>query len=396
MGGLLERARALEPLIRRHEETLERERRPPAELVDALYDSGVFLAHTPREVGGVEADLMEWLDAVEELSRINGSVGWNAFINSGITMLPAETMRRILARERWISAGSIGRAAGRAHRVEGGYRVSGRWPFTSGAPFATYLFTASLLYDGEERPVVDAPTGMPKAVLATCPAAAATLHDNWDGLGLRGTGSVDVELLDVFVPDDHVSSHVLAGPYAGPLFRGPYFVLMGHCAHALGLARCAIDAFVELVGRTQARPAHGSRRQSRLGQQQAHQVAVARAESLVRSARLFAWDAARRGWEQAQARPGQPVDLELRVLMAQSMIHSARAAKEAVDLVFEAAGSSGVYRGQTLERCYRDIATAAQHTLMVETSYESIGQYYLTRGLPDGPRIDPSTSVIFP
>ena len=78
------------------------------------------------------------------------------------------------------------------------------------------------------------------------------------------------------------------------------------------------------------------------------------------------------------------------------MIHSARAAKEAVDLLFERAGTSGVHRGQALERCYRDIATAAQHTLVVETSYETIGQYYLTRGLPGGPRIDLASTVIMP
>ena len=80
--------------------------------------------------------------------------------------------------------------------------------------------------------------------------------------------------------------------------------------------------------------------------------------------------------------------------MAQSLIHSVRASKEAVGLLFEQAGTSGVYRGRTLERCYRDIATAAQHTLVVETSYDTIGQYYLTKDLPDGPQVGPG--VVMP
>jgi alkylation response protein AidB-like acyl-CoA dehydrogenase len=393
-GGLLAVARSLEPLIRRHAPALESGRRMPDELVDALYDTGVFRAFLPRELGGLEVDLLEWMDMIEELSRINGSVGWNSFINAGQTALPAETMREILARERWITAGSIGRAAGRARRTDGGYRITGRWPFTSGAPFATYLYAAALRYDDRDEPVVDPQTGAPVLVMAVFPASRATIHDTWDGLGLRGTSSVDVEVDDLFVPDRHVADRLLVGPYDGPLFRGPYFLLMGHCAHALGIGRCAIDAFVDLVRRTQGRPAPGSRRQARLGQQQAHQIAVAKAESLVRSARLFAWDAAARGWEQAVG--GRPVDLHLRVLMAQAMIHSARAAREAVELVFERAGSSGVHRGQELERCYRDIATAAQHTLVVETSYDTIGQYYLTKDEPGGPTIERGFTVIMP
>jgi indole-3-acetate monooxygenase len=91
---LLDVARSLEPLIRRHEDELERARRLPEELVDALHDCGVFRAFVPRELGGLEVDLLEWLDMIEELSRINGSVGWNASINAGVTPLPAATMTR--------------------------------------------------------------------------------------------------------------------------------------------------------------------------------------------------------------------------------------------------------------------------------------------------------------
>jgi indole-3-acetate monooxygenase len=393
-ANLMEIARSLEPLIRRHQDELESGRGMPAELVDALYDRGVFRAFMPRELGGLEVDLLEWLDMIEELSRINGSVGWNAFINSGITPLPAERVRRILDGERWITAGSIGRAAGRARRVDGGYRISGRWPFTSGAPFATYLFTLSLLHDDRDELVLDPATRLPTPVVAIFPASQVTIHDNWDGLGLRGTGSVDIEVRDQFVPDDRIPVDILTGPYGGRLFRATSFVLMGHAAHALGIGRCAIDAFVDLVQRTQQRPAQGSQRQARLGQQQVHRIAVARAESLVQSARLFAWNAAARGW--ADAQDNEVVDYHLRVLMAQAMIHSARAVKEAVGLLLECAGSSGVHRGRDLERCHRDIATAAQHTLMLETSYETIGQYYLTRSLPGGPQIDLRSTVIMP
>src|SRR5258708_6627252 len=152
----------------------------------------------------------------------------------------------------------------------GGLRSSGRWPFTSGAPFATYLFTASLLHDDRDELVLDPATRLPTPVLAVFSASQVTIHDNWDGLGLRGTGSVDIEVRDQFVPDERIPVDILTGPYGGRLFRATSFVLMGHAAHALGIRRCAIDAFVDLVQRTQQRPAQGSQRQPRLGQQQAH------------------------------------------------------------------------------------------------------------------------------
>lgn len=389
---LLAAVRELEPQILASEPVIENERRLPAELVDALYDAGFFRCFLPAELGGLDPDLLDWMDAIEELSRINGSVGWNAFINAGQTALAPETMRQILAERRWMAAGNVGRAGGRAVKVDGGYRVSGRWPFSSGAGFATYLNGRSLVYDEAGEPVMVPDFGQAQ-VMACFPREAATVHKTWDGLGLRGTSSHDVEVADLFVPDEFVGAG-LHGPYSGPLFRTIGFILQGHCAHAIGVARCAIDSFVELVQRTQARPSHGSNRQPLLGRYQPHRIAVAKAESLVQSARLLAWDSARRAWEQAQ--DGLEVELELRVLLAQSMIYSAHAAKEAVDLVFEAAGTSGVFRGSPIERCYRDIATAAQHTLVVETSYEGIGDYYLTRSLPDGPIIEPAYNVIMP
>ena len=382
---------SLAPLILAAEDELENQRRMPENLVDALWEAGVFSAFTPAEVGGDEVDLMEWLELIEQLSRLNGSVGWNAFVQAGQTILPPDAMRRILAEGRYIVASSFGRAAGRAYRAEGGHRVTGRWPFASGAPHATHFIGRTLVYDADDNPVNDPQLFGQSQLFAVFPREDVTIHDTWDGLGLRGTQSMDFEVRDAFVPDEFAGPK-LTGPYSAPLFRGIYFLVLGHSAHALGVARSAIDSFVEIVQRAQAKTPHGSLRQRRLGQDQVHKLAIAKAESLVRAARAFTWDAARQAWEQAQR--GEDVDYHLRVLMAQSMILSAQWAKEAVRILFEQAGTSAVIRGTTLERCYRDISTAAQHTLVVETRYETIGEYYLTRSLPGGPQIDLGVTVM--
>jgi alkylation response protein AidB-like acyl-CoA dehydrogenase len=115
-------------------------------------------------------------------------------------------------------------------------------------------------------------------------------------------------------------------------------------------------------------------------------VAVGRADALVRAARLLAWDATARAYEAAERDGAVPLDL--RILMDEAMIFAVRSAKDAVDLVFEAAGASSVYRGTTLERCFRDIHTAAQHIIVTENRYDAVGQYYITRDQAGGPVLD--------
>src|ERR1700761_7624055 len=152
-------AHGLEPLIREHAEALEEGRIPPP-LVEALSDAGVFKARLPREVGGLEAEPVEWLQMIEELARINASAGWLAFIQSGVglTFLDPERFERFRERAggRLMLAMSLGRIGGKAVKVEGGYRISGRWPFASGSPFATWLGGMSFVSDAGGAPVLDA------------------------------------------------------------------------------------------------------------------------------------------------------------------------------------------------------------------------------------------------
>src|SRR5580700_4419856 len=178
-GSLLDVAHSLEPLIREHAAALEQGSIPPP-LVEALYDAGVFKAMLPREVGGLEAEPVEWLRMIEELARINASVGWMAFIQSGVglTFLDPERFERFRARAggRLILAMSLGRLGGTAIRVDGGYRVSGRWPFASGSPFATWLGGMSAACDRDGSPVREA-NGQPRRLLAIWPADQARLID---------------------------------------------------------------------------------------------------------------------------------------------------------------------------------------------------------------------------
>jgi indole-3-acetate monooxygenase len=382
---LLEIAHSLEPLIREHAEALD-DRRIPEPLVEALYDTGVFRSMLPREVGGLEVEPVEWLQMIEELARINASVGWLAFINSGVglTFLDPERFERFRLRGggRLILAMNLGRMAGKAVRVEGGYRISGRWPFASGSPFATWLGGLCVVSDGAGSPVLDS-SGQPQRLLAIWPADQARLIDTWDGLGLRGTGSGDIEISDLFVPDDQVNPGFYAAPrYDRALFRMKEMPEAGHGAHALGVASAALESFVDAVN---MKPLAGSTRHMAMGHMQAHQIAFARADVLVRAARALLYETVRAAYAEVKVHP--ELSLDLRVGLREANLFSVRSAKEAVALIFEMAGSSSVYRGRLIEQAFRDINTAANHTNYVETAYTAIGSYFLTRDRPDGPEI---------
>jgi len=384
-GSLIDIARSLEPLIREHAEALD-EGRIPAPLVEALYDTGVFKAMLPREVGGLEVEPVEWLQMIEEFARMNASVGWLAFIQSGIglTFLDPERFERFRERAggRLMIAMSLGRLGGKAVKVEGGYRISGRWPFASGSPFATWLGGMSVVCDSGGSPVLDA-AGQPQRLLAIWPADEARLIDTWDGLGLRGTGSGDFEISGLFVPDDQVNPGLYDPPiYDRALFRVKEMPEVGHGAHALGIASAALESFVDAVN---MKPIPGSMRHTAMGHMQAHQIAFARADVLIRAARALLYETVRAAYEDAKAH--QELPLELRVRLREANIFAVRSAREAVGLVFEMAGSSAVYRGRPIERAFRDINTAANHTNYVETAYAGIGSYFLTRDRESGPEI---------
>jgi indole-3-acetate monooxygenase len=383
--SLVDIARSLEPLIREHAEVLEEGRIPPP-LVEALHDAGVFKAMLAREVGGLEVEPVEWLRMIEELTRINASVGWLAFIQSGIglTFLDPERFERFRERGggRLILAMNLGRMAGKAVKVKGGYRISGRWPFASGSPFATWLGGLSAICDSGGSPIL-ADGGRPQPLLAIWPADQARLIDTWDGLGLRGTGSGDFEISDLFVPEDQVNPEFFGTPtYDRALFRIKEMPEIGHAAHALGVASAAMASFVDAVN---TRPLPGSTRQMAMGHMQAHQIAFARADAAIRAARALLYQTVRAVYEDAKAHP--EVALELRVRLREANIFTVRAAKEAVGLIFEMAGSGAVYRGRVIEQAFRDINTAANHTNYVEYAYAAIGSYFLTRDREGGPEI---------
>jgi alkylation response protein AidB-like acyl-CoA dehydrogenase len=349
--------RALEPMIRASAAEAEVARRYPSSVIEALAETGLFRALVPCAAGGLELDPLTVHDVVEEISRWDGSAGWTAMIGSGASFLsgflPTDFAREIFAERNAFVCGNLGAAAARATAVPDGYRVTGRWPFVSGCEHATWLGGATALEDGTTRILV-------------FPRGDGEIVDTWTVTGLRATGSHDVAVRDLFVPRERTFWWTDGPVDPSPLYR-VRFMIITHAAHALGIARAAIDALCELAEVKSPTRSPGLLKERALVQMQ-----VAQAEALVQSARDFMLRTTAEAWADVCA--GRSVGGRQRVVLRLAMTQAVQASAQAVDLMWAAAGGSPIYAASPLERCFRDIHVATQHAAVSTLSWETIGK----------------------
>ena len=255
---------------------IEADRRLPADLVADLRATGLFAMSLPRELGGIEADPIETIAAVEALSEADGSVGWCAAVAVGTSALAAylreEDARQIFGSTDVVTGGSFN-LKGRAQPGDGGFVVSGRWGFGSGSEHSDWMCGGCVVVgeDGEPRLGDD---GRPEAVLAFFPMSQATIVDTWHVSGLRGTGSHDVAVAELWVPVAHTTPFAFSPWPAGALWRMPPLALIfgPMAAVPLGMARAAITELVALAA--EKTPYRSTRR---LAERDVVQAMVARA-----------------------------------------------------------------------------------------------------------------------
>jgi alkylation response protein AidB-like acyl-CoA dehydrogenase len=262
------------------------------------------------------------------------------------------------------------RPFGNAVAVDGGYRVSGRWPLGSGCQHSGWIVGGCRVIDGD-KPRLSA-DGSPMVRILFFPAADCEILDTWDSIGLRGTGSHDYTVSDVFVPADRSLSFREPPVEPGPLYAMPTVALFGAvlAAVGLGVARHAIDLLLEL-----AETKIAARSRQSLREDATMQTHLGRAEAMLRSARAFFYDTLADAWETVCA--GRPVSVRQRAMMWLASSHVAAAAKEATGLVFEAGGSASPYVSGGIERCLRDIHALGQHVTLASGNYQMAGQAFL-------------------
>ena len=316
---------------------------------------------------------MEFCEIVEAVSTVDGSAGWCVMIGGGYGQfsgpLPARAAEEIFGEPGAVVAGTF-RPNGVAHTVAGGYRVSGQRPLASGSSHATWLVGGCrILDDDQSQPT---PASRPATRLMFLPVNDATVLDTWHTAGLRGTASNDFVVDDLLIPAHRTCWFTHAPVRPEPLYRLPTIAFFAACVASvrLGIARHAIALFSALAGRKRqlGRRRHCATR-LRLN------WLWARPWGWVRSGRAFMIETLRDAW--ATVTKDMALSWEQRGLLWLASTQAATQAVQAVELLFAAAGASAIYASFGLERCLRDVRTAAQHICVTPTNFEIAGQLAL-------------------
>jgi len=373
---------ALAPLIQKSLSTIEAERRLPLQIVDALRELGAFRMAVPHAYGGLELDPMTQVRVVEELSRMDGSVGWCAMISSAgsfaSAFLAPAVAQRLCGSRDFSLAGQVV-PMGRAELVDGGYRVTGRYRFGSGCQHASLIAGGCVVFEGG-KPRQLAPE-RPEIRVMLFPPAACRILDTWHTTGLAGTGSHDFAVEEVFVPFAESWSFAERPQCSGILYRFPPLFLVTHAGVPLGIARAAIDAVVDLAGRKELMPDPHKLFGSRLlrDESRVHE-AIAVAEGALAAARSFVYSILAELWETLGR--SEKLSSRQRALYRIMLIDVHRVAKEVVSTMYDLAATSAIYRSHPLDRLMRDILTACQHGVVHPKMYRPAGRLLL--GLESG------------
>ncbi len=378
MSPVLEAAVQLKSSIRARAAEIEQARRLPADLAATLARVGLFRLGIPREIGGLEVDPTTLLRVIETIGEADASVGWCVMIGatSGVSAayLPTHVARDIFGAPEMI-CGGVFAPMGRAVEGDDSYLLNGRWQWASGSINCSWLMGGSAIItdDGKPRRL---PNGALDSRMLLFPASAAQLIDSWHVSGLCGTGSGEMQVVDLRVPKAHSVSLITDKPTAsGVLYTFPVFGLLalGIAAVLLGNAQGAVAELVELAG---GKKPQGSTRV--LAERATAQAVLAENVAKLKAARAFYYEAVGKAWDKATATG--VIAIEERAGLRLAATHAARTSAAVAREMYELGGGSSLFLSNPLQRRFRDGYAGTQHMMIAPQTYELTGRFLM--GLP--------------
>ncbi|GAY16897.1 acyl-CoA dehydrogenase family protein [Mycobacterium sp. shizuoka-1] len=371
-------ARGMRDLVVAHAGESERLRTIAPAVVQEMWASGLMSAFNPAAAGGTEPSFAEMIETWIEMAWQDGSFGWIGIANlpssfAAAAYLPDEGFAEVFtANGNRVTMGGQFFPNGQGAVVDGGYRVSGSWSFGSGTGHAEYVCAGFFpMDDGQPRMAAD---GLPEMRVAVIPRDQITFKDGWYVQGLKGTGSYDYAVADVFVPAVRTFPLFARTPNRGasPATRMGLMPVTaaGHAAWALGVAKSMLDDVEELAA-TKFRMSDMASLASRPTFQKdlAHHVAAWRA------ARLLVLDAF--STAEAAVAAGDELTPTLRADMRVAAVYATDVARQAAEWAHLAAGTTSIREGSRLERAFRDIYTGTQHAFISEKVAMDAAQIWL-------------------
>ncbi|HEX9489321.1 MAG TPA: acyl-CoA dehydrogenase family protein [Stellaceae bacterium] len=373
----LGRVAALAPLITASIEQIERDRRLPQPLVDGMIEAGLFRLLVPRPLDGGEIDPVGFVRVIEAVAQLDASTAWclcqTAVCGMVGAFLAPEAAWEIFGRDpRAVLAWGAG-PGGRAMPVEGGYRVTGTWPFASGGHHATWLGGHCLVLQPDGTSAVAA-SGAAVVRTMLFPASQVAMTDNWNVIGLKGTGSDTYSVNDIFVPAAHSLGRDDPADRRRntPLYhlRTDNMFSSGFASLTLGVARGMLEALIALAKDKSPRGLKQTMRESAVVQSD-----VGELEARLRATRHYLLGTLVEVWEAVERTHQLTIDHRMAIRLAASRtIHESR---DVANACYHAAGATAVFAGNPFERRFRDIHAIAQQLQGRRAHYETVGKFLL-------------------
>ena len=356
--AVIARAEAACPAVAAASNEIETKRRLPPDLLDKLHDARLFRLMLPRSADGIETDPITFFHVIETIAKADASTAWCLSQAGGCAMsaayLDLPVARAVFSDPRAVLAWGPGPKV-RAVECEGGYKVTGVWSFASGGRHATWLGAHCPIYKADGSPKLEA-NGVQEERTMLVRTEDVEWTDIWNTVGLRGTASDQFALNDFFVRSDHSITREFDRECreGGPLYRmgaGTCYQV-GFAGVACGIARSALDDFVEVARNKVPRGAKGALRDNAVVQ-----TGLAQAEVNLRAARGFVLQSMAEIWKDLVA--GASITVAQRITVRMAATHAIHKAREAVDFAYNAAGATAIFEGHPLERRFREIGRAS-------------------------------------
>ena len=361
LKSLPERAKQIAEIANAHAEYADSEGRLADAVVEALHANQMFGMWVPRSVkGGSELDPIASLETIANVAYGDPSTAWvmmaaGLAVGTGAAYLEDEAVEELFGGERSPVIAGQGTRPGKAVRYKDGFKLSGSWSFASGIKHSTHIHTLGIIEE----------TGEPR--IFVLPVGEAKLIDNWDVMGLRGTGSIDYTTDNVYVPEAYTHFAVTETPKrGGGLYRVGIigFAAMCHSGWALGIGRRLLDEMAKAV-----RERGGVKGPQ--GGSATFQEAYARAEATYRSARALVLESWSDAWEALEQ--NEPLSVRQQTLIRLGMTQVTAASHQVSQFVYQAAGTNGL-RASTIQRLFRDMHAGTQHVIASPPVWQAIGR----------------------
>ena len=379
---LVERARALAPLIARDADEIERTRRLTPAVTQALIENELYRALLPKSFGGTEAPLEAFMQMQEEIAKADASTAW-CLGQCSVCAMTAAYLDPDAANEIFNVAPGILAWGAVAHEVQvvpGGYRASARWDFASGSRQASWLgaHVRVVEADGSQRRKAD---GSPEIRTILFPMTSATMYDVWDVIGLKGTGTDSYSVENLFIPDKFAALRDIPSALRekGPLYKLTTNMVfsMGFAATSLGLARTMLDSVIEL---SRGKTPQGLKA---MRENNAVQGKIGRTEASLRAARAYLYATAAEVWRELAG--GEPITEEHRIALRIAATWTIHQSAAVVDTAYHMAGATAVFAANKFERRFRDMHAIAQQIQGRDAHYEDAGKAILSGNLDTPP-----------